>query len=85
MELTTTTGNLASELALGGLITFRVKPMFVGQDLGNIRNERSYSLHSRGHSCRCLSTRGGAVTFVDSAPQVVRSWRPAEGNPAHMK
>ena len=31
MQLTTTTGNLASEVALAGLITFRVKPVIVGQ------------------------------------------------------
>jgi hypothetical protein len=48
MQLTTTTGNLAVESTFAGLITFRVKPVIVGQALGNPHNERSYSLRSQG-------------------------------------
>jgi hypothetical protein len=43
-SLTTTTGNLASESAFAGLITFTCKPVIVSQVLENLRNERSYSL-----------------------------------------
>jgi len=63
---------------------FSVKPMIAGQARRNIRNGRTYNLHSQKLG-RYLRARGGTAVLEDPTLQVVRSGGSVVDNSARMK